>query len=588
MVKKLVKLKQIQNYMKQYIEVIATILQCEVEVMDENLVRIAGTGYFEKKIGKQCEGSIYPHVFLTEEGHIILNPRENELCLNCKSKRNCIEELEISSPIFYRGKIIGVIGLVCLKKEDKNRLIENGELYLKFIEQIGDLISSKIFEVEEEIEKKERVDIFKNILNNYDKGIIILDENENIVEINNSAKKELRIEDSEIIYYPRINIIPKRDKKNEKNLYSIEINGNKLIVFGNLIKLKSLTNKEYKIFMFEASNKKIYEFENKIIDNRINLINIIGNNYIIKDVRETIEKIADSPSTVLIVGESGTGKELVARAIHSNSLRSNFPFVAINCGAIPESLLESELFGYVRGAFSGAINEGRAGKFELANNGTIFLDEIGDIPLSLQVKLLRVLQEKKIERLGSNKSIDLNIRIIAATNANLEEMIVEKKFRKDLYYRLNVLQIELPSLRERKEDIILILEYLIKKYSLIFDKNPLKIDEDLKKIFINYNWPGNIRELENIVEYLVNMQDEDGNIEPKIKEKLREKLSLKKIKEKRDMNVNNLTTLEDMEKEMIKKVLNKYGISKVGKNLCAKELGIGIATLYRKIEKYKL
>lgn len=582
-------LKRIQNYIKQYIEVISNILQCEVEIVDENLIRIAGTGYFEKILEKKLEGSIYPNVFLTEESHIIVNPRENKLCKNCKSKENCKEELEISTPIFYKGQVIGVIGLVCFKKEDKNRLLTNIELYLKFIEQISELISSKLFEVEEEVEKRERVDIFKKIIDNYDKGIIILDENGKILDINNKAIDELKINDISMITYPKLNIIPKREKLNENNTYLIELNNNRIIVYGNIIKLKSLTNKEYKIFLFELLNKNNIKLNlNKEIDKKINLNDIIGNNNKIVEIKDMIKKVSDSLSTVLIVGESGTGKELVARAIHSNSLRSNFPFVAINCGAIPESLLESELFGYVRGAFSGAINEGRAGKFELANNGTIFLDEIGDMPLSLQVKLLRVLQEKKIERLGSNKSIDLNIRIIAATNANLEEMIVEKKFRKDLYYRLNVLQIELPPLRERKEDIILILEYLIKKYSLIFDKNPLKIDEDLKKIFINYNWPGNIRELENIVEYLVNMQDEDGNIEPKIKEKLREKLSLKKIKEKRDMNVNNLTTLEDMEKEMIKKVLNKYGISKVGKNLCAKELGIGIATLYRKIEKYKL
>ncbi|WP_294705592.1 sigma 54-interacting transcriptional regulator [uncultured Fusobacterium sp.] len=582
-------LKRIQNYIKQYIEVISNILQCEVEIVDENLIRIAGTGYFEKILEKKLEGSIYPNVFLTEESHIIVNPRENKLCKNCKSKENCKEELEISTPIFYKGQVIGVIGLVCFKKEDKNRLLTNIELYLKFIEQISELISSKLFEVEEEVEKRERVDIFKKIIDNYDKGIIILDENGKILDINNKAIDELKINDISMITYPKLNIIPKREKLNENNTYLIELNNNRIIVYGNIIKLKSLTNKEYKIFLFELLNKNNIKLNlNKEIDKKINLNDIIGNNNKIVEIKDMIKKVSDSLSTILIVGESGTGKELVARAIHSNSLRSNFPFVAINCGAIPESLLESELFGYVRGAFSGAINEGRAGKFELANNGTIFLDEIGDMPLSLQVKLLRVLQEKKIERLGSNKSIDLNIRIIAATNANLEEMIVEKKFRKDLYYRLNVLQIELPPLRERKEDIILILEYLIKKYSLIFDKNPLKIDEDLKKIFINYNWPGNIRELENIVEYLVNMQDEDGNIEPKIKEKLREKLSLKKIKEKRDMNVNNLTTLEDMEKEMIKKVLNKYGISKVGKNLCAKELGIGIATLYRKIEKYKL
>lgn len=583
-------LKKIQNHIKQYVEVIANILQCEVEIMDENLIRIAGTGYFEKVLEKQCEGSVYPHVFLTEESHVIKNPKENELCQDCAYKEKCEEELEISSPIFYKGKVIGVIGLVCFTLKDKDRLLTNIESYLKFTEQISDLISSKLFEVEEEIEKRERVDIFKQIINNYDKGIIVLDEIGNIIDINNRAIEELGVKELVSILYPKINIIPKREKENGQQLYIIELNGNRLTVSGNLIKLKSLANKEYKIFMFKIlsrDNFKVYNKDEKV-DEKIYILDIVGNSREICEIKEMIKKISDSPSTVLIVGESGTGKELVARAIHSCGDRANYPFVAINCGAIPETLLESELFGYVRGAFSGAANEGKAGKFELANNGIIFLDEIGEMPLSLQVKLLRVLQERKIERLGSNKTIDLNIRVIAATNADLETLVEEKRFRRDLYYRLNVLQMELPPLRERKDDILLILENLIRKYSIKFNKEPLKIQGELLEVFKSYSWPGNVRELENIVEYLVNMQDDMGNIDEITVTKLRKKFS-KKLKEKNNiLKEKNISTLEELEKEMIKQRLEKYGTSKEGKDICAKELGIGIATLYRKIEKYNL
>ena len=211
------------------------------------------------------------------------------------------------------------------------------------------------------------------------------------------------------------------------------------------------------------------------------------------------------------------------------------------------------------------------------------------MPLSLQVKLLRVLQERKIEKLGSNKSIDLNIRVIAATNADLLSLIEQGKFRKDLYYRLNVLEIELPPLRERKEDIEILLESLIKKYSLSFNKSLLKVDSNLLKILKNYNWPGNIRELENIIEYLVNMQDEFGNLDNEVVVKIEEKLNKKqKTIERASFKVNNTLTLEAVEKEMIKESLKKYGTSREGKEMCAKELGIGIATLYRKIEKFKL
>ena len=584
-------LKKIQNYIKQYVEVIANVLQCEVEIVDENLIRIAGTGYFEKNIEKKCEGLVYSFIFKTEKSQVIEDPRKNNLCIKCKDKEICTEELEISAPIFYKGKIVGVIGLVCFKKEDKERLIRNMNSYLKFTEQISDLISSKLFETEEEIDKRERVDILKNIINNYDKGLIILNENREIIDINSSAIEKLKIEENLEYSIKKVNLISKREKLDNEQVYILEIEGNRLNVQGKLFKLKSFMNKEYEIFLFDKIRKnRLKEMKEKDIEDvRTDIFNIIGNSKKIEEVRKMIKKIANSPSTILITGESGTGKELVAKAIHSCSDRVNDPFVAINCGAIPETLLESELFGYVRGAFSGASGEGRIGKFELANNGIIFLDEIGEMPLSLQVKLLRVLQERKIEKLGSNKSIDLNIRVIAATNADLLSLIEQGKFRKDLYYRLNVLEIELPPLRERKEDIEILLESLIKKYSLSFNKSLLKVDSNLLKILKNYNWPGNIRELENIIEYLVNMQDEFGNLDNEVVVKIEEKLNKKqKTIERVSFKVNNTLTLEAVEKEMIKESLKKYGTSREGKEMCAKELGIGIATLYRKIEKFKL
>lgn len=586
----MIPLKKIKKYMKQYAEVIANILKCEVEIVDENLIRIAGTGYFEEKIGLKCKGAVYPYVFFKEESQVITNPKENILCLECKYRSECMEELEISSPIFYKGKVVGIIGLICFDKKAKVRILEDLDSYLKFTEQISDFISGKLFEIEEEIEKRERMDILKKIVNISGKGVIILDERGNIVDINTSAKEKLGLEDKENgIGYPKINIIPKKNQITNQVLYNIEFDKNRYILHGKMESFESLSNKKYRIFIFEFEEKQIIKGNEIVEDVRTDIFNIIGNSKKIEEVRKMIKKIANSPSTILITGESGTGKELVAKAIHSCSDRVNDPFVAINCGAIPETLLESELFGYVRGAFSGASGEGRIGKFELANNGIIFLDEIGEMPLSLQVKLLRVLQERKIERLGSNKSIDLNIRVIAATNADLLSLIEQGKFRKDLYYRLNVLEIELPPLRERKEDIEILLESLIKKYSLSFNKSLLKVDSNLLKILKNYNWPGNIRELENIIEYLVNMQDEFGNLDNEVIVKIEEKLNKKqKTIERASFKVNNTLTLEAVEKEMIKESLKKYGTSREGKEMCAKELGIGIATLYRKIEKFKL
>src|SRR5699024_8879129 len=281
-------------------------------------------------------------------------------------------------------------------------------------------------------------------------------------------------------------------------------------------------------------------------------------------------------STVLITGESGTGKEMVATAIWKNSDRHDKQFVAINCAAIPESLLESELFGYVKGAFTGADPKGKIGKFELANNGVIFLDEIGDMPLYLQSKLLRVIQDKKITRIGSNQIIPLDVRIIAATNKDLKKMIRENQFREDLYYRLNVIPIEIPPLRERKADIVELTEHFIEHYRKMFGKNFNYIDDRAMKTLIEYPWPGNVRELENVVEYMVNMMEYgiiDMNTLPK------------NIFDPLDLIIpdkNLIKPLELLEKQEIEKAINLFGDNTKGKEQAAKALGIGIATLYRK------
>lgn len=287
---------------------------------------------------------------------------------------------------------------------------------------------------------------------------------------------------------------------------------------------------------------------------------------------------------MLITGESGTGKEMFARAIHNYSSRKKNSFIAINCGAIPESLLESEFFGYVKGAFTGADPKGKIGKFELADKGTIFLDEIGDMPLYLQVKLLRVLQEREIIRVGSNQPVKIDVRIIAATNKNLEEMIKEGLFRQDLYYRLNVIPFEIPPLRERYEDVKILVEYFADKYSELFNKKYKCIDDEVWNVFYKYDWPGNIRELENTMEFMVNIMDTSGiitreNIPKRIIEN-------KNIEENRDMT--DVLNLKEVEKQLIKKALAICGATTHGKREAAEKLGIGIATLYRKIEEYNL
>jgi PAS domain S-box-containing protein len=265
-------------------------------------------------------------------------------------------------------------------------------------------------------------------------------------------------------------------------------------------KIQSLVEElKYYKTKFEKDLKSKYSFSD-----------LIGNNPAFLAAKSLAERISGSQSAVLLLGESGTGKELFAHAIHNNSTRAAFPFVPINCASIPEHLLESELFGYEEGAFTGAKKGGKKGLFQIANYGTIFLDEIGDMPLSMQSKLLRVLQEKEIQRIGGQNSIPVDVRVIAATHRDLEKMVEEGKFRKDLYYRLNVIKIEIPPLRERKEDIPLIAVNLLKKLERKFHRQGIELSAEVIERLQQHSWPGNIRELENVLERAINVLD--GNI----------------------------------------------------------------------------
>jgi PAS domain S-box-containing protein len=309
------------------------------------------------------------------------------------------------------------------------------------------------------------------------------------------------------------------------------------------------------------------------------LKDIISQSKQIEVLKEKVKRIADSDISVLIRGESGTGKELFAHSIHQLSSRSSKPFIKVNCGAIPEHLLESELFGYEEGAFTGARKGGKKGKFQLADGGTIFLDEIGDMPLHMQVKLLRVLQEKEIEPIGSTKAIPVDVRIIAATNRPLEKMIEEKRFREDLYYRINVVSFVIPPLRERLEDIGPLTYHFVKKISQRTGKRIKAVDEEVLQIFSQHVWPGNIRELENVIEAAVHFV----NGEMLSAEALPEYLKANKVYQIQGKTLKQL--LQEAEKNIIQTSLVQYQNDKIK---AAKALGISKSAMYEKVKKYGL
>ncbi len=341
-------------------------------------------------------------------------------------------------------------------------------------------------------------------------------------------------------------------------------------------------NKSLNIYHILQENKRL----RSAVKSYYHFGNIIGKSKSMSDVFKIIKKVAPSSANILIEGESGTGKELIAKAIHYNSICRDNSFIVINCASLSESLLESELFGHEKGAFTGAFST-KKGKFEMAHKGTLFLDEIGEISLSLQVKLLRVLQEKIIERVGGTKPISVNFRLICATNKNLSEQILKKQFRSDLYYRLNVVKISLPALRDRVEDISLLINHFIDKYQS--ERNidiPISgVSKECMRIFFDYNWPGNIRELENVIERAMILCP-NKIISPKDLPKIF-KESDKKTFNIEDLSTNNnlYETLNFVEKTMIKKALQLTNNIQAH---AAKLLGIGKSGLNQKIKKHNL
>ncbi|MBO9665273.1 MAG: sigma-54-dependent Fis family transcriptional regulator [Bdellovibrio sp.] len=348
----------------------------------------------------------------------------------------------------------------------------------------------------------------------------------------------------------------------------------------NLEELMSLIEKALTHKKLQQENQQLRSELNK----KYKFDQIVGSSEQIQNVLRLIERVADSDSTVLVTGESGTGKELIARAIHYNSPRATGPFIPINCGAIPAELLESELFGHMKGAFTGAIAN-RIGRFEMADGGTIFLDEIGDLEPSLQVKLLRALQERSFEPVGSTKTVSVNVRVIAATNINLDEAVEEGRFREDLYYRLNVIPLQVPALRERKTDIPLLLNHFME----IFNKNKGRgltgIAPDALEALTNYPWPGNIRELENLVERMTILKGQ-GSIEvsdlpPKYKTIKPVTLDAGSL-EIPDSGMDFNTAVDTFENNLILKALEKTGWNR---NQAAALLRLNRTTLVEKIKK---
>lgn len=584
---------EIADFIQKIAQGITFAIGIDTQVIDCQMQRVAGTVY--KPIPQN--GGIVKRVIDTGEYAISTTvDRNSPACLKCNQRHNCKEKGYIHCPIVYDNEIVGVMGLICYEQEHIEKVKDERRGLLNFIQSMCELVALKL--KEEDVRRKEQLiyrklgnqnQVLNQILEQISDGYVLLDAANVISNINKKAAKLFKMNHSQILGRNILELIP--DPVFHNMMLDESVNVYEKIKIGD----ESYGVLFYKVADGREDLAKIINFKTienigsrvageAFRENQITFEHILGKSEQMERLKEIAQKVAKTMPNIMLTGETGTGKEMFARAIHNASDRCGNPFITVNCAAIPMELLESELFGYDDGAFTGAKRGGKIGKFELANAGTIFLDEIGDMPFHLQAKLLRVLQDRKLERVGGTKQIALNIRIISATNRDLEKMVEEGKFREDLYYRLNIFEIHLPPLRERPEDIPYLVHYFINKYRSFFEVDVGGIDKEAMECLCRCNWKGNIRELENVVQYMISMSTDNPSgimgvqcLPAQILENRIDTPALSVHMEK-----NNLKKLEEIR---ILELMTQYGDTTEGKKQVALQLGISLATLYRRLRK---
>ncbi len=585
----MLELSVIRDTVMNVAEAITAALEIETEIINEHLEIIGGTGRYTHKIGSYEEegdldsGAIYGKLLKTGKNYLCTDPSQDP---DYDPKEG--EMAEICCPIRLENRILGLIGLVAFNRQQRDKIIQNSDTLTLFLERMAELIASKLSEAEQRNQ-------LQGIVESMHEGLIAIDKDSVIQSCNYESEQLLGLKRSQMEGYALSRVWDLKEVEGvikngvaikDKEVIYKKNSGREKRFLCTIIPINVKDAEEYNgsphgvmILFQNISEARERMYKMTVMEKHTTFRDIIGESEPILRAKKRTLQISPSDSTILITGESGTGKELFARAIHSESPRRNNPFIAINCGAIPEMLLESELFGYEKGAFTGADARGKPGKFEIAHKGTIFLDEIGDLPLHLQVKLLHAIQDRRIDRVGGTSPIEIDVRIIAATNKNLEKMIEAREFREDLYFRLNVIPIMIPPLRDREGDIDLLLRYALKKFNKLLNKEIINFSPDALQALIHYSWPGNVRELENVVEYAVNM--ETG------KEILPENLPDKILKRQRNSNSKTglKEKLDDYQRLIIEECLNETGRSTEEKILAARRLGISESTLYRRIRE---
>lgn len=570
------RLQDVQTATQQIAEAISSVLGMDVTIVDETMVRIAGTGYHQHTIGQKLKGNnVYGQVLQRGNEYMIADVSTSHACESCGRRDSCAELAQLCCPIRLGADTIGIIGLVAFSAQQQQELAEKGPQLLVFMRKMAELVAAKVLEAE----AMQRTLLLKNqlatVLNFVAEGIIAIDQQARISNLNYAAEKLLKVKEAEVRGFHISEVFPGTP------LEEVLRDGNGFL------------DREVKVWQRGRQHHYLISakpmLQSGVIQGAVASFRLAGNDHVptariqpvefddivgespaLKQVLAEALQVAGSSSTILIGGESGTGKEVLAKAIHFASDRRSGPFVAINCAAIPETLLESELFGYEEGAFTGARRGGKAGKFQLADGGTLFLDEIGDMPAALQVKLLRVLQERMVERVGAIQALPVDVRILAATNRDLTELVKQGQFREDLYYRLHVIQLELPPLRKRREDVMPLARHFLQLQAAAYGKELVDFEPAATSCLNGHDWPGNVRELENAIECAVVKSTGPEITLSDLPERLRN------------------APQAGEERQRLAAALSQYGSDVDGKRRAAVSLGMSLATLYRKMKKYGL
>ena len=569
-------MRKLQQPIERIINSVAVSMKLEVAVFDNEAKLICCTPTYQKKKGRMVHEPSIREV-LQYGSSVVNRPGEMPSCLGCRFRENCPSTLEILSCIKAGGTVYGVVAITSFTKEGAARINSNLDNYLESISEVSMMLGSFIAGKSAAGTTMHTDDAVRGVMEMSTHPMLLVDGNGVITQYNDLARTSLKF--CQLSASSLWHVVPEdlarnalqgveyREKAYEKDGYHAKFSSTPIYNGDNICAV-----------VVRLADGHYEEQQ------RFSLEHIIGSTPQTQTLHKLIQKVADSRAPVLITGETGTGKELMARAIHEQSSRSRYPFVAVNCSGIPETLFESELFGYADGAFTGAKKGGKMGKIEKAQGGTLFLDELGEMPLSMQPKLLRVLQEYELERVGSTEKIPLNIRIIAATNCDLEDMIRQGTFRQDLFYRIGVVNVELPPLRERQGDIMPIAENYLKKLKRSLRTPVERFSPEVEELFLRYPWQGNVRELQNAVEYAATLGErteiQPGDLPPKLRARMEAPGSGSARPAKR--------TMQQGEQARLKQLLEEYGQTLEGKKRIATELNISLRTLYRRLEAYKL